>query len=157
MRYTPSIRSALLGLSAAIAVLLIGFTPSGATAATHANAQQPRSIAAVHPMTSPASRQLPCGTVAQETGNDYGRAMLTPLNLRNGPMASCRVTGKVYKLDPLRYFCTSGGWTYLRDTWRGFTGWTTNNVLSQHGSKRSCGNSSQPRSVLPANHSGTHS
>jgi hypothetical protein len=136
MRGTPPIRSALLGIPGATAALLIGFTPSGATAAMQATAQQSHHTVATH--TTEASL-LPCGTVEQEKGSEYGHATLSPLNIRTGPMTSCPVVGKAHWYSLLRYYCTDGGWTYLRDIWNGKKGWADNESLSHRGAKESCG------------------
>jgi uncharacterized protein YraI len=135
MRRTPPIRSALLGISGVTAALLIGFTPSGATAATHATAQQSHPTVATHTT----GALLPCGTVEQETGSAYGYASPSPLNIRNGPMTSCPVVTKAHWYHRLQYYCTYGGWTYLRDSWNGKKGWATNEALSHRGAKNFCG------------------
>jgi hypothetical protein len=144
MRRIPPIRSALLGISGATAAMLIGFTPSGATAATHATAQQAHPIVTTHTTgaqstTGKAAHLLPCGTVEGERGNQYGHAVAAPLNIRNGPSYSCRVIGKAYSYERLRYYCTSDGWTYLRNMSRGTTGWAVNDYLSRNGSNEFCG------------------
>jgi hypothetical protein len=137
MRRTPPIRSGLLGISGAAAALLIGFTPSGATAATHATARQSHPIVATHTTEAPL---LPCGTVEQERGSEYGHAKtLSSVDIRTGPMTSCPVVGKAHWYHPLRYYCTSGGWTYLRDAWSGKKGWANNEALSHRGAKEFCG------------------
>ena len=85
------------------------------------------------------AQALPCGTVEEERGNDNGYAVMSPLNIRTGPKTSCPVVGKAYNYHRLRYYCTSDGWTYLRNTSAGIKGWAMNQYLSRNGSRQFCG------------------
>jgi Bacterial SH3 domain len=147
MRLAPPIRPALVGIFGAAAVLLIGLTPAGAIAATHANAQQSRSIAAAHPAGAQSaenepgwtqSRPLPCGTdEPQITVTGTGSVIFTA-NIRTGPRASCNIVGIADLGDPLNYFCSSNGWTFLEDTSTGSIGWVSNTILAGGGSTTPC-------------------
>jgi hypothetical protein len=144
MRYTPPIRSALLGISGAVAALLIGFTPSGASAATHAHAQQPRPIAATHTtgpqsITRKADKSLPCGTVESTAKHKYGSVKMYLVNIRSGPDYGCPVVGQANQYDPVEYYCGYGGWTYLNDLYTGVTGWMVDEALHAPGGKVFCG------------------
>lgn len=138
MRNRPTIRSAPLLMSAATAVALIGFTPSGATAATHPNTQA-RPTAAAHSTGTQATQALPCGTVESESHYTLGSLKMAPTNIRNGPSTTCRVIAKSYKFGPMKYYCSAQGWTYLRDLNLGVAGWVVNDALSDGGSKAFCG------------------
>ena len=143
MTYTPPIRSALLGVSGATAVLLIGFTPIGATAATQANAQQSRPIAATH--TTKAQAQLiagkaaldPCGTTESTdsplSGSIQSALGSSQFNLRTGPSTSCTVIEVDSAGDPVQYYYHEGGWIYLTDETTGNIGWMTSAAILQSG------------------------
>jgi hypothetical protein len=140
MTYKPPIRSALLGASGAIAVLLTGFTPIGATAATQANAQQSHPIAATH--ATAAQPQLitgkaaldPCDDVEDTDNPLLGFINGTGLvNLRNGPSNSCPVIEVDNAGDPVQYYWSYGAWMYVTDENTGNTGWMLSADITQSG------------------------
>jgi uncharacterized protein YgiM (DUF1202 family) len=135
MTYTSLIRSALPGISVATAALLIGFTPSSATAATHANAQQSHPIAATHATDTQHTRTtaISCGT--DESTNNGQLAQIksiipgfSSVNLRNGPSTSCPVIGTENVGDPITYYSQWMGWSWISDN-NGYQGWVANNAI----------------------------
>lgn len=138
MTYKPSIRSALLGLVATIAALLIGITSSSATAATHANAQQSHPIAATHATeTQPLPRNpaQPC-PLNEPVGIGYPVQLYTTLpffasfaNIYNGPSSGCMPVAKV---PPggwvVVYYNSSWGYSYV--TYGFYGGWINNQDIN---------------------------
>jgi hypothetical protein len=136
MTYTSLIRSALPGISVATAALLIGFTPSSATAATRANAQQSHPIAATHATDTQHSRTaaISCGTV-ESTNNGQVTQIKNPIpggfssvNLRNGPSTPCPAIGTENAGDPITYYSQWMGWSWISDN-NGNEGWVANNAF----------------------------
>lgn len=122
MTYTPSIRSALLGLVAAIAALLIGITPSPATAATHANAQQPHPTTAAHATEKqphPRNPAQPC-PLNEPLGIGFPAYMLPAgqlpggfATIYDGPGQGCTAVGAAGPGGRVTAYYTLNGYVYV--------------------------------------------
>jgi hypothetical protein len=108
-------------------------------------------VAVITPVATASGAQAyaDCGRTAPDRDGGSWRATANGAHMRSGSNTGCSSNGLAYSGDALDYHCVTEGlpnsqgltlwWTYVRNTRTGVQGWMRSDVLSDNGSRVSCG------------------